>query len=62
MNYAALASLARRFAADRTATTAIEYGIIASGVTLAIVGAVVAAGSEVRDNWYQKLYDSYPAQ
>lgn len=46
MQYAALASLIRRFAADRNATTAIEYAIIASSVAVAIVGAVVALGSE----------------
>jgi Flp pilus assembly pilin Flp len=61
MQYAALASLIRRFAADRNATTAIEYAIIASSVAVAIVGAVVALGSEVRDGLFQKIVDAYPS-
>ena len=61
MQYAALASLVRRFAADRNATTAIEYAIIASSVAVAIVGAVVALGSEVRDGLFQKIVDAYPS-
>ncbi len=61
MQYAALASLVRRFVADRRGASSVEYGILASGIMVAIVGAVVAVGSEVRDNWYQKLYDAYPS-
>jgi Flp pilus assembly pilin Flp len=60
MTYAALNFLARRFAADRNATTAIEYALIASCVSVAIVGAVVALGSEVRDGLFQKIMDAYP--
>jgi Flp pilus assembly pilin Flp len=61
MQYAALALLVRRFAADRNATTAIEYALIASCVSVAIVGAVVALGSEVRDGLFQKIMDAYPS-
>lgn len=60
MTYTALASLVRRFAADENATTAIEYAIIASCVSVAIVGAVVALGSEIRDGLFQKILDTYP--
>lgn len=60
MTDTALASLVRRFAADENATTAIEYAIIASCVSVAIVGAVVALGSEVRDGLFQKVLDAYP--
>jgi Flp pilus assembly pilin Flp len=60
MTDTALASLVRRFAADENATTAIEYAIIASCVSVAIVGAVVALGSEVRDGLFQKILDAYP--
>ena len=60
MTDTALASLVRRFAADENATTAIEYAIIASCVSVAIVGAAVALGSEVRDGLFQKVLDAYP--
>ena len=60
MTYAALASLVRRFVADANATTAIEYAIMASCIAVAIVGAVVALGSEVRDGLFQKIIDAYP--
>jgi Flp pilus assembly pilin Flp len=56
----ALASV-RRFAANNNATSAIEYAIIASCVSVAIVGAVVALGSEVRDGLFQKVLDAYPS-
>jgi Flp pilus assembly pilin Flp len=55
-----LALLVRRFFADNDATTSIEYAMIASCIAVAIVGAVVALGSEVRDNLFQKLSDAYP--
>ena len=58
MTYAALI---RRFAADKNAATAIEYAIIASCVSVAIVGAVVALGSDVRDGLFQKVLDAYPS-
>jgi Flp pilus assembly pilin Flp len=56
----ALASV-RRFAANNNATSAIEYAIIASCVSVAIAGAVVALGSEVRDGLFQKVLDAYPS-
>ena len=61
MRYAALALLVRRFAADRNAASSIEYAMIASCIAVAIVGAVVALGSEVRDGLFQKIVDAYPS-
>lgn len=61
MSDTAPASIGCRFAADENATTAIEYAIIASCVSVAIVGAVVALGSEIRDGLFQKILDVYPS-
>jgi pilus assembly protein Flp/PilA len=38
-------NLFSKFLADQTAATAIEYGLIAAGISLAIIGAVNALGS-----------------
>jgi len=35
----------RKFLADQSAATAIEYGLIAAGISLAIIGAVNGLGS-----------------
>ncbi|HXL67827.1 MAG TPA: Flp family type IVb pilin [Xanthobacteraceae bacterium] len=61
MHYAALALLVRHFTADRNAASSIEYAMIASCIAVAIVGAVVALGSEVRDGLFQKIVDAYPS-
>jgi Flp pilus assembly pilin Flp len=53
--------LVRRFVADRNAASSIEYAMIASCIAVAIVGAVVALGSEVRDGLFQKIVDAYPS-
>ncbi len=44
----AIRTLADRFLRDERATTAIEYAIIASGVSVAIVGTVAALGANVK--------------
>jgi pilus assembly protein Flp/PilA len=38
-------SLFKKFLADETAATAIEYGLIAAGIALAIIAAVKGLGS-----------------
>lgn len=38
-------TLFRRFLADQSAATAIEYALIAAGISLAIIGAVNGLGS-----------------
>jgi pilus assembly protein Flp/PilA len=37
----------RRFLADETAATAIEYGLIAAGISLAIIAVVNGIGSKL---------------
>jgi pilus assembly protein Flp/PilA len=39
--------LVTRFVNDESATTAIEYGLIAAGISVAIVAAVVTLGSQL---------------
>ena len=40
-------SLFKKFMDDETAATAIEYGLIAAGISLAIIGAVNGIGSSL---------------
>jgi pilus assembly protein Flp/PilA len=40
-------SLIVRFANDRSAATAIEYGLIAAGISIAIIAVVFVIGSEL---------------
>jgi pilus assembly protein Flp/PilA len=47
--------LVRRFLRAEEATTAMEYAIIASGISIVIVGAVTTIGSELKTNFYDKL-------
>jgi pilus assembly protein Flp/PilA len=51
----ALDEHARRFVADESAATAIEYAIIASGIAVAIAATVWNLGSELKTNFYDKL-------
>ena len=45
----------RGFVDDRRGATAIEYALIASGVSLAIVSTLWGLGGSVRTNLYDKL-------
>jgi pilus assembly protein Flp/PilA len=38
----------RKFFADETAATAIEYGLIAAGISLAIIAAVNGLGTNLK--------------
>jgi pilus assembly protein Flp/PilA len=40
-------TLVRKFWADETGATAIEYGLIAAGIALAIIAAVNGLGSKL---------------
>lgn len=43
--------IAAAFWADRTGATAIEYGLIAAGISLAIIGAVNGLGSALSSSF-----------
>ena len=45
----------RRFLHAQEGATAIEYAMIASGVSVAIAGTVMTLGSAVKMNFYDKL-------
>ncbi len=44
-----------RFQTDESGATAIEYGLIAGGVSIAIVGALTTLGSQIMVVFYDKL-------
>lgn len=48
-------SSVRRFLSNQSGATAIEYALIASSVSIAIVGAVTTLGSQVKTTLYDKL-------
>lgn len=45
----------RLFAADENGATAIEYALIASGLSIVIVGAVSTLGTTVTETLYDKI-------
>ena len=45
----------RSFARDERGATAIEYALIAGGVSIAIVGALTSLGSQIMVVFYDKL-------
>ena len=45
----------RRFLHARDGATAIEYALIASGISIAVVTAVTSVGSTVKTVFYDKL-------
>lgn len=44
-------AVAARFFGERSGATAIEYGLIAALVCLAIVGSIAATGDSVSSGW-----------
>jgi pilus assembly protein Flp/PilA len=46
-----LQNLLRKFLADQSGATAIEYGLIAAGIALAIIAAVNGLGSTLNTNF-----------
>lgn len=62
MLFQALAALGiARFAKDESGATAIEYALIAVGLSIAIIVTVFAVGDEL-DVMYQEVIDDYLAQ
>ena len=49
-----------RFAADDGGATAIEYAMIAAGISIAIVGTVSSIGSSLKTTFYDKLAALFP--
>ena len=47
--------LARRFHADQSGTTAIEYALIAAGIAVAIVTTVTNLGSTIKTALWDKV-------
>jgi pilus assembly protein Flp/PilA len=47
--------LARRFRADESGTTAIEYAMIAAGIAVAIVTVVTNLGSTIKTALWDKV-------
>jgi pilus assembly protein Flp/PilA len=50
-----LAMLARRFRADESGATAIEYALIAAGIAVAIVTTVTNLGSTIKTALWDKV-------
>ena len=48
-------STLRRFLADQEGATAIEYAMIASGISIVIAAVVVTIGDQIKANLYQKI-------
>ena len=40
---------------ETSGVTAIEYGLIAAGVSVAIITTVFGVGSNLQANWYDKI-------
>ena len=46
-----MTSLVTRFAKDESGATAIEYGLIAAGISVAIITVVNGVGTKVKDTF-----------
>jgi len=46
-----MSKLCARFLHDESAATAIEYGLIAAGIAIAIISAVQGVGSQLKTNF-----------
>lgn len=44
-------SIVRKFLKDEPCATAIEYGLIAAGIAIAIIAAVQGVGSQLKSNF-----------
>lgn len=45
----------KRFAREEGGSTAIEYALIASGISIAIAATAVSLGSSLRDDYFGKV-------
>ena len=46
---------ARRFVADETGATALEYGLIVSGIGLVICATIFGIGTNIKEVLYEKI-------
>ena len=46
-----VSGLLKRFQKDASGATAIEYGLIAAGIAIAIIGAVQGVGTQLQTNF-----------
>ena len=46
------------FLRDRRGASAIEYAVIAAGISVVIVAVVVAIGSTLQDDYFQPIADT----
>ena len=53
-------NLVSRFAKDESGATAIEYGLIAAGIAVAIIAAVNGLGGRLADT-FNKIKNALPA-
>ncbi|MCZ7642474.1 MAG: Flp family type IVb pilin [Pseudorhodoplanes sp.] len=44
-------NLMKRFVADKSGATAIEYGLIAAGISVAIISVVTGLGGKLKDTF-----------
>lgn len=49
----------RRFACDDSGATAIEYALIAVGISIAIAGAVYSLGDTVLTGYFDRIANEY---
>ena len=53
--WTSFASRAATFAANDRGATAIEYGLIAAGVAMAVISVVYSIGSTIQNSLYSKI-------
>ncbi len=53
------AKVVRDFFRDSSGTTAIEYAIVASMISIAVAGTALGVGSALVDNYYGKVLDAF---
>jgi len=54
--WTSFASRVTRFTVDGDGATAIEYGLIAAGIAMVIIGVVYGVGSSIQSTLYDKIY------
>ena len=52
-------ALIARFLTDESGATAVEYGLIAAGISLVIVAAVLALGASLEET-FTKIVNAFP--